>query len=101
MSESRAVVVYQNYYIEPDTKKLNRTICDVIRELYRDAKKRDDPLSMTRLQEAHNMAKRMQAKLKQYSLKAEGPVYLMMMDNGTLHWVTKARYKRLQRRKRL
>ena len=40
-----------------------RTICEVLRELYRDAEARGDALSMSRLDEAHDMAKRMDRRL--------------------------------------
>jgi hypothetical protein len=39
----------------------------VLRELYRDAEKRGDTLSMAKLDEAHDMAKRMQRKLFEYN----------------------------------
>lgn len=46
-----------------------RTICEVLRELYRDAEMRGDALSMTRIDEAHDMAKRMHKKLEEYNRK--------------------------------
>ena len=41
-----------------------RTICEVLRELYRDAEARGDRVSIDRLNEAYAMAKRMDAKLR-------------------------------------
>ena len=43
--------------------KKMRTICEVLRELHRDAMARGDAISMTKLEECHDMAKRMQYKL--------------------------------------
>ncbi len=42
-----------------------RTICEVLRELYRDAEARSDALSMTRIDEAHDMAKRMEGRIRE------------------------------------
>jgi hypothetical protein len=42
-----------------------RTICEVLRELYRDAEARADALSMARIDEAHDMAKRMDNRLRE------------------------------------
>lgn len=59
-----ALVVWRKHYIKPrKPKKEIRTICEVLRELYRDAEARGDTVSMTRLEECHDMAKRMQYKL--------------------------------------
>jgi hypothetical protein len=41
-----------------------------LRELYRDAEARGDALSMAKLDEAHDMAKRMQKKLEEYAPRA-------------------------------
>ena len=62
-----ALIVWRKHYIRPKKKKPLRTICEVLRELYRDAEQRGDALSMTRLDEAHDMAKRMQRKLEHYN----------------------------------
>lgn len=43
-----------------------RTICEVLRELYRDARERGDAVAMDRCDEAHDMAKRMAHKLEWY-----------------------------------
>lgn len=67
-----AVIVWRKHYIQPTKRKRIRTICEVIRELYRDADDRGDAVSMTRLEEAHDMAKRMQRKLKEYKQKELG-----------------------------
>ena len=60
-----AVVVWRKHPIngrKPPQSK--RTICEVLRELYRDAEARGDDLSMARIDEAHDMAKRMDRKLR-------------------------------------
>jgi quinol monooxygenase YgiN len=44
-----------------------RTICEVLREMYRDAEANGDHLNMQRIDEAHDMAKRMQKKLEEYA----------------------------------
>jgi hypothetical protein len=52
--------------IDPARHTSFRTICEVLRELYRDAELRADHVSMSRLNECHDMAKRMQRKLEEY-----------------------------------
>lgn len=62
------LIVWRKHYIRPTKPpKKFRTICEVLRELYRDAETRGDALSMTRIDEAHDMAKRMQRKLEEYN----------------------------------
>ena len=64
---SRALVVWRKFYIKPrKPPKLTRTVCEVLREIYRDAEQRGDTLTMHRCDEAHDMAKRMDRKLKEY-----------------------------------
>ena len=58
-----ALIVWRKHYIKPNRKLPVRTVCEVLRELYRDAVKRGDTMSIVRLEEAHDMAKRMQMKL--------------------------------------
>jgi uncharacterized membrane protein (DUF106 family) len=58
-----ALIVWRKHYIKTERKLKVRTVCEVLRELYRDAQARDDKISMVRLEEAHDMAKRMQMKL--------------------------------------
>jgi hypothetical protein len=48
---------------KPNTKKM-RTICEVLRELLMDAKAREDAVSVARIEEAYDMAKRMDRKLR-------------------------------------
>ena len=63
-----ALIVWREHYIKPrKPRKAMRTICEVLRELYRDAERRGDALSMTRIEEAHDMAKRMQRRLQKYN----------------------------------
>lgn len=67
-----ALIVWRQNPIRPrKPKKITRTICEVIRELYRDAETRNDFLSMQRLDEAHDMAKRMHRKLVEYKATTE------------------------------
>jgi hypothetical protein len=62
-----ALIVWRKHYIRPrKPPKPFRTICEVLRELYRDAEARGDAMSMHRIDEAHDMAKRMQRAIEQY-----------------------------------
>lgn len=63
-----ALVVWRKHYIRPrkPPKPHLRTICEVLRELYRDAEARKDAVGMTRISEAYDMAKRMQRRLDEY-----------------------------------
>lgn len=63
-----ALIVWRKHYIKPrkPPKPHLRTICEVLREMYRDAEARGDALSMHKIGEAHDMAKRMQRKLDDY-----------------------------------
>ena len=45
--------------------KQMRTICEVLRELLRDADARSDALSIARINEAYDMAKRMDRRLRE------------------------------------
>ena len=65
---TRALVVWRKNYIKrTKPPKPFRTICEVLRELYRDAEARGDALSMTRIDECNDMAKRMDRKLREYN----------------------------------
>jgi hypothetical protein len=100
---NRALVVWRKFYIRQNRGKGKvlskgvRSICEVLRELYRDAQHRDDALGMTKLEEAHDMAKRMQRKLQEYAGKSNDPVYLAKLDDDVL-WLTKAEFKESERR---
>jgi uncharacterized membrane protein (DUF106 family) len=61
-----ALVVYRKHHIKPDKKKQLRTICEVLREMYRSAEEKNDAYLMTRIDECYDMAKRMQRKLQEY-----------------------------------
>jgi len=61
------VTVWRKHRMNVRRKKGFRTICEVLRELYHDAEQRSDPLSMTRIEEATDMAKRMQTRLNEYA----------------------------------
>jgi hypothetical protein len=64
-----ALVVWRKHPLNPGKRVRFRTICEVLRELHRDASARKDALSMSRLEECHDMAKRMQRKLETYKYK--------------------------------
>jgi hypothetical protein len=62
-----ALIVWRKHYIRPrKPPKPFRTICEVLRELYRDAEARGDTMSQHRIDEAYDMAKRMQRAIEQY-----------------------------------
>lgn len=62
-----ALVVWRKHYIRPTKPpKPFRTICEVLRELYRDAEQRQDAVSLVRISEAYDMAKRMQRAIERY-----------------------------------
>lgn len=65
----------------------------MIRELHARAKERGDPLDMQRLEEAYDMANRMQDKLKFYSLKTKDRTTITVDDVGTMVWLNKEEYK--------
>jgi hypothetical protein len=61
-----ALIVWRKNPINPRKRRQRmRTICEVLRELYRDAEARSDALSMTRIDEAHDMAKRMERRMRE------------------------------------
>lgn len=64
---TRALVVWRKYRTKArKPPRAKRTICEVLRELYRDAEARGDALSMARIDEATDMAKRMDKKLAEH-----------------------------------
>lgn len=99
LPRNRSLVVWRKNYINPGVSKLTRTICEVLRELHRDAELRNDSVSMSRIEEANDMAKRMQNRLKYYALKMGGGVTLVS-ENGEMIWLTKAEYRAAERAKR-
>lgn len=86
--------------MNPDVKKHVRTICSVLRSLYRDALARGDLSAMTRLEEANDMAMRMQNRLKFYALKSKAKenVTLTVDDVGEMFWLAKSEYRAKERR---
>ena len=89
---NRALVVWRKNYVKREKIKKLRTICEVLRELYRKAEERDDAFTMTRLEEAYDMAKRMQNKLKEYASKNKDRVFLIIDDDEML-WLSKSEFK--------
>jgi hypothetical protein len=65
-----ALVVWRKHPLNPGKRKPLRTICEVLRELHRDAAARKDALSVQRIAECHDMAKRMQRKLEDYKFNS-------------------------------
>jgi hypothetical protein len=62
------LVVWRKSPINPRKRPQKlRTICEVLRELYREAEARGDALSMNKIDEAHDMAKRMDRRLRELS----------------------------------
>lgn len=63
------IVWRKNYirWLKPPKPAHKRTICEVLRELGRDAHERGDRVAMQKIEEAHDMAKRMQRKLTHYN----------------------------------
>ena len=62
-----ALVVWRKHYTKSRKPSKNkRSICEVLRELYRDAEARGDALAMARIDEATDMAKRMDSKLAKH-----------------------------------
>jgi DnaJ-domain-containing protein 1 len=53
--------------MEPHTKSFQRTICSVLREMWWISQDRRDRKMLALIDEAHDMAKRMDKKLKQYA----------------------------------
>ena len=86
--QGQRLVVWRrtSHRVKPNRKRGLRTICEVLRELYREAQQREDTLAMARLEEATDMAKRMQARLTYY---AQGNVTLCSTEQGMV-WVIKA-----------
>lgn len=61
-----ALVVWRKHRVKRNKPPQDkRTICEVIREMMRDAEARDDKLLIARLEEANDMAKRMDLRLRQ------------------------------------
>jgi len=57
------------YPIDPQKIGKHRTICEVLREIYRDGEARGDETLMARANEAHDYAKRMAYKLEEYAAR--------------------------------
>lgn len=92
LPRNRSLIVWRKFYISDKRVKV-RTICDVIRELYSRAKERNDQIDMQRLEEAYDMANRMQNRLKFYSLKTKDRTTITVDDVGVMAWLNKEEYK--------
>lgn len=94
----RAPIVWRKNYIHRGKSiKRIKTICEVLRKLYRSAIERDDKVAMQDIGEAFDMAKRMQYKLKEYAGKSNDPVYLIADDKEGHLWLTKGDFMRRDR----
>jgi hypothetical protein len=104
LQKNRSLIPWRRNYMNSGVTKNLRTICEVLRELHRDAEEREDTVSMQRLEEANDMAKRMQDRLKFYSLLSKSTksrdVTLVVDDVGVMYWLTKTEYKRGEARRR-
>lgn len=69
-----AIVLWRKFPIKPrKPKKITRTICEVLREIYHLAEEHGDTVAMQKIDEAHDMAKRMHRKLVEYKRQAHEP----------------------------
>jgi hypothetical protein len=87
----KRIIVWRKHRVNAYRKRGFRTICEVLRELYRDADRRGDTLAMARAQEATDMAKRMQERLVHYSQHRET---LVNTESG-MAWIEKNKLLRL------
>jgi hypothetical protein len=95
LPRNRSLIVWRKSYMNSGVRKYLRTICDVIRELHRSAEDRGDLIAMHLLDQANDMANRMQDRLKWYSLKrGRNDVTLTVDDVGVMYWLLKKEYKR-------
>lgn len=90
--KDRALIVWREYYVKGGRQTKLRTICEVLREIHRYS---DDPLIKSKVEEANEMAKRMQARLDFYAVKKGGgkSVHLAIDALNRIHWWTKEAYK--------
>jgi hypothetical protein len=78
-----------------------KTICEVLRILYDAAQEREDVAGMALIEQANDMAKRMQNKLREYKSEALDPIYLIIDDAGNRVWLNKGEFKAREERARL
>lgn len=89
--KGQRVIVWRKHTLNLKRKRGFRTICEVLREVWLDAHKRRDTLTMARLDEATDMAKRMQTRLIDY---AGNRHTLVHFDDG-YKWIEKEGLMRL------
>ena len=65
--QGKRIIVWRKNYLNVRRKKGFRTICEVMREVYLAAEERGDAVTMTKMDEASDMAKRMQKRLEEYA----------------------------------
>jgi hypothetical protein len=98
LPRSRSLVVWRKYKINNRIIKNIRTICDILRELHRDAEDRGDRRAADLVDTAHDMAQRMQDKLKYYAYLhgGGGDKTIIRWDNKTL-WISKRRLRKAEK----
>lgn len=97
LPRNKSLIVWQKQYINSNKRLRTKTICDNIRTLHRMAQERNDLASMQLLDICNDMAKRMQDKLKIYSMLYGGKVTLTVDDIGGMYWMMKNEFKNQER----
>lgn len=98
---NRSLIVWRKNYISGKTRKLAKTICDILQELYADAELRGDMPNMQRIETCNDMAKRMQDRLKFYSVRFKQAKGTMTVDDvGDIYWISKHEFQRADKRRR-
>jgi hypothetical protein len=87
----KRIIVWRKHYLNVRRKRGFRTICEVLREVYLDAEVRGDPVTMTRMDEAADMAKRMQTRLEHYA----GSHHALIHYDDAMVWVDKTQLLKL------
>lgn len=98
LPRNRSLVVWRKYRINNRFSKTIRTICDILRELHRDAEDRGDQRTADLIETAHDMAKRMQDKLKLYAYQHGGDVSLIVTEIDKIIWTSKQRIRKAEKR---
>lgn len=86
--QGKRVIVWRKHYLIANRKHRFRTICEVLREVHLDAKGRGDAVTMAKMDEATDMAKRMQKRIEMYA--GSNRTSLVHFETGYA-WVSKDR----------
>jgi hypothetical protein len=89
--KGQRIIVWRRHALNIKRKRGFRTICEVLREIWADAEKRDDTLTMARADEASDMAKRMQKRLIDYA----GSRHTLVHFDDDYRWIEKEGLMRL------